>query len=64
MGWGVQAPPWPCRGYLWKVQVTCRVMAEVPFFRSRCICSRLGGLMLHSAPELPSMLTATMSSSP
>lgn len=48
--------------YLWKVQVRRRVMSEEPFCSSLRICSRLGGLMLQSEPELPSMRAVTMSS--
>lgn len=52
----------PPRTHLWKFQVKRRVMSAVPLYSSRFICSRLGGLMRHSAPELPSMCTVTMSS--
>lgn len=58
----VPPPPRRPQRYLWKVQVRRRVMSEEPFCSSRLICSRLGGLMLHSEPELPSMRAVTMSS--
>lgn len=56
-----QAPHKP-RTYLWKFQVKRRVMSAVPLYSSRFIWARLGGLMRHSAPELPSICAVTMSS--
>lgn len=58
------APPRLCPRYLWKLQVRCTVMSEEPFCSSCCICARLGGLMPHSEPELPSTRAVTMSSMP
>lgn len=37
-------------------------MSAVPLYSSRFIWARLGGLMRHSAPELPSICAVTMSS--
>lgn len=48
--------------HLWKFQVKRRVMSAVPLYSSRFIWARLGGLMRHSAPELPSICAVTMSS--
>lgn len=50
------------RTHLWKFQVKRRVMSAVPLYSSCFICARLGGLMRHSAPELPSICAVTMSS--
>lgn len=57
----VASEPTP-RTHLWKVQVKRSVMSEEPLLSSSHICSRLGGLMLQSEPELPSMRAVTMSS--
>lgn len=56
--------PDPCKHgtHLWKFQVKRSVMSAVPLYNSCFIWARLGGLMRHSAPELPSICAVTMSS--
>lgn len=59
--WGLHLGP-AHSTHLWKFQVKRSVMSAVPLYSSRFICARLGGLMRHSAPELPSICAVTMSS--
>lgn len=61
---GMGHPPAPHkdRTHLWKFQVKRSVMSAVPLYSSCFIWARLGGLMRHRAPELPSICAVTMSS--
>lgn len=56
------APSPHAQQHLWKFQVKRRVMSAVPLSSSRFIWARLGGLIRHKAPELPSMDAVTISS--
>lgn len=64
MSGGVGHPPDPRKNriHLWKFQVKRSVMSAVPLYSSCFIWALLGGLMRHSAPELPSICAVTMSS--